>query len=141
MIRDDFIFSNWIVVWFILYYLGLIEYSPLFILVLGLLHNIYIIGLMAVNKIRFLTIIQFSIIVLFAKFIPFYLIRNEKIKMNDIIFTLLILNLYLVWLLVNGTDVIQTSNETTNSLVTDYPQTRIMMMLQNLENKLKGYFR
>lgn len=141
MIRDDFIFSNWIFVWFILYYIGLIEYSPLFILVLALLENIYTIGLMVVNKVRSLAIMYFAIVVLFAKFIPLYLIRNEKIKMNDIIFTLLLFNTYLVWLLVNGKDFIQTSKDIVNSLVTDNPQTTIMMVLQNLENKLKGYFR
>ena len=141
MIRDDLIFSNWIVVWFILYYNGLIEYSPLFILVLALLENIYVIGLMVINKVRFLVIMYFAMIVFVIKFIPLYLIRNEKIKMNDIIFTLLLFNLYLVWLLVNGKDIIQTSKDIVDSLVRDYPQTTIMSVLQNLENKLKGYFR
>ena len=141
MIRNDFVFSNWIVVWFILYYIGLIEYSPLLILIIALIVNTYIIGLMAINKVRLLTIIQFATIVFITKFIPAYLIRKDILNMNDIIFSLLLMNLYLVWLLVNDTDFVEISKKTANTLVTDHPQMTIMMMLQNLENKLKGYYR
>jgi ABC-type nickel/cobalt efflux system permease component RcnA len=140
MIRGDFIFSNWILIWFIIYYIGLIEFSPIFILTFALLENIFLLGVMAVNKVRFITILQFAIIVLFMKFIPFYLIRNDTIKINDIIFTLLLFNLYLVWLLVNGKDFVQISHDIVSSLVTDHPQTTYMMLLQNLEKKFKGYF-
>ena len=141
MVEIEFLFSTWIFVWFILYYIGLIEYSPVLILMIGLLQNAYVIGLMAINKVRFLTIIQFATIVFFAKFIPFYLIRNDKIKVDDIIFSLLLFNLYIVWLLINHMDVVQISKDSVNSMITDHPQMAFMMVLQNLENKLKGYFR
>ena len=141
MIGIELLFSPWIFVWFILYYAGLIEYSPVLILMIALLQNTYLIGLMIVNKVRFINIIEFSTIVFFTKFIPLYLIRNDKIKVNDIIFTLLLFNLYLVWLLVNDKDFVQISKDIIKTMMSDKPQTMIMMELQKLENKFKGYFR
>ena len=39
-LRVDLVFSYWIYVWFIIYFLNYTEYSPKFALTLGLLDNI-----------------------------------------------------------------------------------------------------
>ena len=136
-IRWDFIFSNWIIIWFILYYVKIVPYSPLFALIIGFIENIYLLSLMILNQVRVASILHFAFIIFMIKIIPLYLIQHT-IRVNDIIVTLIVMNLYLAWLLVNGKDFVTISRSITQSLVYDKSDTPIMSLLQKLENVFKG---
>ena len=136
-IRWDFIFSNWIIIWFILYYVKIVPYSPLFALIIGFIENIYLMSLMILNQVRVASILHFAFIIFMIKIIPLYLIQHT-IRVNDIIVTLIVMNLYLAWLLVNGKDFVTISRSITQSLVYDKSDTPIMSLLQKLENVFKG---
>jgi hypothetical protein len=141
-IRGDFIFSNWIIIWFIIHYIGLIEYSPKIILIIGLIHNLYLLGLMILKRVtaKITSIIYFSLIIVFMKVIPLYIIRKDKIKVTDIIFTLLLFNLFLVWLILNRVDFNKVNMDIEYAIVNDTRDTPIMNLIDRLEKKFKGYF-
>jgi hypothetical protein len=74
------------------------------------------------------------------KAVPLYLMRHDEFKINDIIFTLFIVDLFLVWVHLNGKDFVTIIEDIEKSMLQDKQQTPFMMMLQNMENKFKGYF-
>ena len=131
------IFSIWIVVWFIFYYIGIIPYSPKFALIFGLIENLILIITMIINNVRFLSLIQFSVLVFITKVIPFLLLKHETIIVDDIIFTLILFNIYLVWLRINGKEFYDNMTETIESLVGDKAHTPLMRLFRNLEKYLK----
>jgi 2',3'-cyclic-nucleotide 2'-phosphodiesterase (5'-nucleotidase family) len=45
------------------------------------------------------------------KLIPYLLIRNNKVKRNDIIFSIFIYGIYIVWLYITGKNIIDLLNE------------------------------
>ena len=139
-VRGDLIFSNWIFIWFIVYYFGFIQYSPIWLLLVGALENIYLLGLMIVNQLPYICLIHFSIILFLFKLLPIYLIRNDTLKIDDLIFSLLLVNLYIAWTIFNRKDVIQVSNEIVTSLIQNKRDTPMMNLLDNIQNKFKGYF-
>ena len=61
-LRFDLVFSYWIYVWVIIYFLNYTEYSPKFALTLGLLDNIVMLFLMILWSTSLKTIIWFIII-------------------------------------------------------------------------------
>ena len=135
--RGDFIFSNWIVVWFLFYYITIIPYSPKFVLILGLIHNILIITMMIINRVRFLSIAQFSGIVFIMKVVPLLLLRNQSFNIDDIIFTFIFFNIYLVWLRANGLNFYDILVDTKRSLIGDYADTPMMGLFRKAEKYLK----
>jgi hypothetical protein len=100
MIRPDFIFSNWIFVWFLLYKFGVRLSNPKFALIIALIENIIIFALMMYFKTNIKKKIMFIIMVLILKIIPLYFIWNTKIKRKDIIASLVLFIIYLIWLFV-----------------------------------------
>jgi hypothetical protein len=135
--RGDFIFSNWIVIWFLFYYIGIVPYSPKFVLILGLIDNILIIIMMILNGVRFLSIVQFSGIVFIMKVIPLLLLRNQTLNVRDIIFTLIIINIYLLWLRVNGLNFYDILVDIRRSLLGDKADTPMMGLFRKAEKYLK----
>lgn len=137
MLRLDFIFSNWIFVWFILYYFKFVPYSPKLILTLAIFGNIFMILILFYNQVSLLSIFEFSLIVSVIKFIPYYIIRNDAIKINDVIFTLLLFILYLIWLSIHKKDFINITTTMMNSLLTDNSSSPVMLFLKKIETYFK----
>ena len=101
--RLDYIFSNWIVIWYILFMFNLIYYNPKFILIIALIQNTM--GL--IYKLFFESILNafiLAIIILCMKIIPLYSIIHTKINNKDIYFTLLLFIFYNLWIYINGTN-------------------------------------
>ena len=102
------IFSNWIFVWFILFELNLIKFNPFFIIVIGiivvstsLLYLIYI-------KSNVYNMIKLFIINFFLKIIPLFIMiyyKQNTISYNDILFTIILFNVYIIILYMLNTDV------------------------------------
>ena len=72
------------------------------------------------------------------KILPYLLLRHVTITTNDIIFTLIIFNIYLVWLRINGQDMYDNFMDAIHSLVGDKAETPIMNLFRKLEIYLKG---
>lgn len=92
------IFSYWIFFWFILYYLGLTKYNPLFILIIGYIITIIeVIYLLFTNISRY-NLIKFIIINILIKLIPILIIIKTSINKNDIYMSFLIFSIYLIYM-------------------------------------------
>ena len=107
--RFDYVFSYWIFAWFILYYLKLTSYSPLFILLVGVVDNTFLF-FSVINKKEIALRIEFLIINFFIKILPIIIIiksNNNKIKISDILATIILLLLYIIWLIINRKIIIE----------------------------------
>ena len=100
--RLDYVLSNWIFVWFILYYFRILNYSPLLILLFGVLHNI-ILFFNTIYKANTNNKLQFILYNFVIKIIPILIIiqRDSTIKLIDIFATIILIMLYISWLFIN----------------------------------------
>ncbi len=99
MMRADLIFSYWIFVWWILYELNLTTVNPKFVIILGIIHNFILLLIKIYEKSD--SILPFIIINFFIKIIPIISLLNTTIQYNDIIITVYLFLVYLVWLIIN----------------------------------------
>jgi len=70
IVRSDFVFSYWIFTWFILYLLKIVPYSPKFVIILGIIENLFVFMYMIFYKSPIYNIIKFIIINILIKVIP-----------------------------------------------------------------------
>ena len=104
MERVDFIFSYWVFLWYILFYFGIINvyvFNPKFAILLGLVENIIILFLMIYYKTKLHLIVAFFIMMILLKILPIYTIWNTKIRIQDILATLVLFLIYLFWIFIN----------------------------------------
>lgn len=104
--RFDYVFSYWIFAWFLFYYFKLTTYSPLFILIIGVIDNI-ILYFSFINKKEIYLRIEFIIVNFLIKILPvYYLIiienKKNKLKLKDILASLIVFLMYILWLIVNN---------------------------------------
>jgi len=95
------IFSNWIFVWFVLFYIGIIKANPLLFLCIGYVITVLEIFYLIANKTNSYNIKKFLIINVILKFIPILiLITTRKINIKnfkyDFIFGLFVLFSYII---------------------------------------------
>lgn len=76
------IFSYWIFVWFILFYIGLTKYNPLFILIIGYIFTLFEFIYLIIKKSSRYNLIKFMIINIIIKFIPILLIIKFPLRFN-----------------------------------------------------------
>lgn len=104
-IRFDLVFSYWIFIWFLLYLLKIVPYSPKFVIILGIIENIFVFMYMIYNKTELYNIIKFIIINIFIKIIPLLLVWKDKIIKRDIYATIILFLIYLLWLFYNRLEI------------------------------------
>jgi len=97
----SFTFSYWSFVWFILFILKIIPYSPKLIFII----EIIIISLMFFIPMNAYKMIKFFTINVFIKGIPLWIIRKTKITKKDVLFSILVFICYLLWLYANNTSI------------------------------------
>jgi len=107
-IRSDFIFSYWIFLWFILYLLKIVPYSPKFVIILGIIENLFAFLFMIIYNAPLYNFIKFIIINIFIKVIPLLLVWNDKIVKRDIYATIILFLIYLLWLTYNHLEIYKT---------------------------------
>ena len=98
------IFSYWIFIIFILYYIGLIKYNPIFLLIVGYILTSFELIYLIKNKISKYNFIKFFIINVLIKFIPILLIIKFPLRFNikDIYISFyLILFYFIIMILLN----------------------------------------
>ena len=101
MIPFDELFSTWIFGWYILYIIGVIQYSPKYWFIIALL-TILILAFNIKLKMSIIVVGIFGII--FLKGIPLYTIRHNTCKLCDILFGLMLFIIYLIWLQYKNVD-------------------------------------
>jgi len=100
IIRPDFIFSYWIFVWFILYFIRIVNINPKLWIILGLI--IEIIGIFFMLHFDFYYIFRFIFINFWIKVVPLYVVWNTSIRNIDIVYSVVLVVIYLIWLYINN---------------------------------------
>lgn len=98
MITYDELFSLWIFVWFVLYYFKFIQYSPKFWLILITIYAGLSILYMSYIQLKPIYIFTVTLLMITSKILPLYIIFNDVIKINDILFGFGLGIVYLLWL-------------------------------------------
>lgn len=135
--RLDFIFSYWILIWYLAYVIQFTNISPKFALMFGVAENIAMFSYIAYVGTPISILMRFGFANLIIKIIPLYLLRGEPIRRVDVIMTLLIFGLYNAWLYVNGETFSRVVAQITDSLVHNKNETPFMKLLDHVERKMK----
>ena len=136
-LRTDLVFSYWIYLWFILYELKLISYSPKFPLIIGIIDNLIMLVVMILYGTSIRTIFYFIMINTLIKVVPLYYLRNESIKLNDIYFTCGLFLLFIFWLHLNEESLVGNIKLIHNSLLYGKDKTPFMALLKKIKSNYK----
>jgi hypothetical protein len=98
IIRADKFFSIWIFIYTIAYIFKLVPYNPIILICIAL--TIFIISLIIIiyNLNQNTLLFYYIMINTIAKIIPLFIIIDNKISNNDIIFTVYFVLLYLIYM-------------------------------------------
>lgn len=116
-----------------LYILQIIKYSPKFALGLGIIENIILLCFMFYFGTKIKSIIIFLIINLFIKIIPYYTLRSETIKIKNILFSLILFIIYIIWLHINKQSLTGNLKLTYDSLIYSKNKTPLMSLFQKIK--------
>lgn len=136
-LRADLVFSYWIFIWFLLYEFKMINYSPKFPIILGIIDNIFMFILMIFYGTSRRTIFYFIVVNICIKAVPFYYLRNETIKLKDIYFTFGLFLLFIIWLHINQQNLIGNLKLIHDSLLYGKDKTPFMALLQKIKQNYK----
>ena len=103
VLRVDLIFTNWIFLWFVLYLVDLTEYSPKIAFIISIIENIGALLLLETANTRTLSSMFFIIII---KFMAFFVVRNSRIRMQDVMAFVVLFLIYVAWVHINNESVI-----------------------------------
>ncbi len=135
--RLDFVFSYWVFAWFLLYYFKLTSFNPLFALEIATIENIILLFLMIYYKVSIFNIISFLFINFFIKVLPLIYLWNIKTVKRDIIASIILFLIYLLWLFINNKkNALKIQYEIYESLLHGKSDTPFLA----LTKKLKKYF-
>jgi hypothetical protein len=132
-LRPDLVFSYWIYFWFLLYAFKIINYSPKFALIVGVVDNIIMLFLMLYFGTKRKTIFYFILINTFIKVLPLYLLRNENIRMRDIYFTIGLSLLFVLWIHMNSQTLIGNLKLVHDSLLKGKNETPFLSFMERVE--------
>ena len=136
-LRVDLVFSYWIYIWFILYELQIIDYSPKFPLILGVIYNVIMLFFMTLYGTSRRTIFYFIVINTLIKVLPLYYLREESIRMSDIYFTGGLFLLFVFWLHLNKQSLVGNIKLIHDSLLYGKDQTPFMALLNKIKQNYK----
>jgi len=137
-LRVDLVFSYWVYFWYILYAFKITTFSPKFPLILGLIDNIIMLGLMLLYGTSKITIFYFIIINTLIKALPLYYLRNERIKLKDIYFTILLFGIFVLWLHLNRQSLFGNIKIIHDSLLYGQDKTPFMALLDKIKKNFKN---
>lgn len=130
MLRPDYIPSNWIFVWYVLYMLGIIQRNPKLALILGIFFNIGTISAMIYYEAFIHNIFYLILLIFFLKGIPLWSIRDTQIQKDDVYATLGFILIYMGWILWEGkTNAVLHALQ---SLINNKLESPLMRMLQKM---------
>ena len=103
--RPDLVLSNWVFLWFVLYFIGLVRQSPLLVILIGIVANTY--EYLSIRKGKgFAWELHYVLRNLFIKVVPAIIILSSKdprIKWREDFMTMgVFYGLFLLWVFLNG---------------------------------------
>jgi hypothetical protein len=92
------IFSYWVFVWFILYYIGLTKYNPLLLLIVAYIFTLFEFIYLILKKSSKYNLIKFMIINIIIKLIPILLIIKFPLRfdLKDIYISIYLIFFYII---------------------------------------------
>lgn len=101
--RYDFVISIWIFIWFLLYFFfKVIDFSPIFILVIASIIDTIAILFKIYNNDSFYNIVKFFVIQCIIKYIPLYIIwTNDIVNITNIISSIVFILVYILYVYMN----------------------------------------
>ena len=129
--RFDFVFSYWIFAWYLLYITKVVSYSPKLALGLGIIENTFLLVSMILFGSNLRTILSFIFINTLIKLLPFYSLRREVIKITDLMPTVILFAVYVVWIYYNQQDLTGNYKMVFDSLIHNKDKTPFMKLLYN----------
>ena len=141
-IRFDFLFSYWIIIWFLIYYfvgftkgqtasyMFIKQYlNPKVAILLALVENMFTFTLLLFNNPETIVIIKYISMMFIMKGIPLYLLRNSNIHiMRDITIAIAVFILYNIYLYVNDEDLVTIYKRTFYFVSTDSYNTPLYLV-------------
>jgi len=103
--RFDFIFSYWIFVWYLFYEFDLVQYNPKIAIIIGIIVNLFEVGLMMYYFKSYILILVFVITIILTKGLPLWTLRKDSLKWRDFYAFVILFLIYILWLLVNQIDI------------------------------------
>jgi hypothetical protein len=137
-LRADLVFSYWIYAWYIIYAFKIMKYSPKFALIFGVIDNFIMLILMLLFGTSKKTIFFFIVVNTLIKIVPLYYLRNEVIKPKDIVFTLGLFIVFIIWLHINKQSLIGNIKLIHDSLLYGKNETPIMSIIEKIERNYKN---
>ena len=112
-IRESYIFSDWILLFSLLYYIGITNYNPVILLYLSIIFCIIQVFIyIIIYNIKLYNLIKFIILVFLLHIIPFLLIYKRKINyLYDITISILICLIYIIYNILNNQSIIKNYND------------------------------
>lgn len=135
--RADLVFSYWVYIWYLLYAFRYTQYSPKFPLLLGLIDNLIMLILMLSYGTSRRTIVYFIIINTLIKVVPLYWLRKEPIRGRDILFTVALFGVFVVWLYINEQSLVGNLKLIYDSLLYGKNKTPFMALLDTFKKNFK----
>jgi hypothetical protein len=136
IIRFDFIFSYWIFIWFLLYFIKLIPFNPKVAISCAIIVNIYMIIYLIYKNSKIYNIIKFILINVFIKLIPLIIIINTKTNIVDIYFFIFLINIYILWMYLNN----KNNKVSLNNFIDAYYKLFYSYMTNKNNNTFFGYY-
>jgi hypothetical protein len=116
IIRPDLIFSYWIFVWVILYFLRIVPIGPKLLLILGLVENVgsfvFLYNLPAQSSYN---LFRFVFINFWLKVVPLYYLWKQKITRIEIWYSLVVSLVHLAWISIHHESIRDIFNQITQA--------------------------
>ena len=106
IIRADKFFSIWIFIYTIAYIFKITPYNPIILICIALTFFVFSLFIIIYNLNEKSLLFYYIIINTIAKIIPLFIIINNKITNNDIIFTVYFILLYVIYMQIINEDII-----------------------------------
>ena len=102
IVRTDLIFSFWILVWLLLYFMHIVTIAPKFLVLVGVVVNIVLVVILMMSKSSFYYIFRFFFINFWIKIFPLYFLFDVSITYTELVYSFLLFIVYLLWLYANN---------------------------------------
>jgi hypothetical protein len=111
VMKLDRFLSIWIFIYTIAYLLKIVPYNPIILISIALIFFIASLFFIVKNFTERTILTYYLLINFIGKIIPLFIIINNKITNNDIIFTVYFILIYVVYMLIMNEDIICIYNE------------------------------
>jgi len=111
--RLDFIFSYWILAWFIAFILGVVPYNPKWFLVVGLIENVLLLVFTNIKHPLLFLLVNF-----FIKVLPLIAVWNMPTHSKDLTVGLVLFIMYIAWMGLNNESIFKVRTPVTDYIYT-----------------------